>query len=145
MKNMRLVFVLGFTLIFILSITGLKPEEGNALDFQMIKVRSQASGDSHKIQVAPDPVKVLKGTVVIWLNSTEGREIKVVFEEGKRCADVTSGASGFSYDSACYVTTWVPTGCTTSLQFDEAGTFEYSVESEGLPGKKGKIIVQESH
>jgi hypothetical protein len=145
MKTMRFVFVLGFTLIFVLSIAGLMPKEGNALDFQMVKVRSLASDDAHKLQVAPDPVEVIKGTVVIWLNSIEGREIKVSFEEGKRCADVTSGASGFSYDSACYVTTWVPTGGTTSLQFDEAGTFEYSVASEGLPDKKGKIIVQESH
>lgn len=145
MKIMRSVFVLGLTLTLALFLTSLKPDEGNALDFQIVKIRSQASDDAHTLKVAPDPVQVPKGTVVIWLNSIEGREIKVVFEEGKRCADVTSGATGFSYDSACYVTTWVPTGGTTSLQFNEAGTFEYAVESEGLPGIKGKITVQESH
>jgi len=145
MKTLRIAFALGLTLIIAVFFTGLKPNLSSALNFQIIKVHSQASGDAHKLQVAPDPVEVLKGTVVIWLNSTEGREIKVVFEEGKRCADVTSGASGFNYDSACYVTTWVPTGGTTSLQFNEAGTFEYGVESEGLPAQKGKIIVQESH
>ena len=143
MKTMRAALVLGLAFIVVSFLASLQPDESRALDFQIIKVHSLASDDAHKLQVAPDPVEILKGTVVIWLNSIKGREIKVVFEEGKRCADVTSGASGFSYDSACYVTTWVPTGGTTSLQFDEAGTFEYGVESEGLPGKRGKIIVQE--
>jgi len=144
MKILKFAFALGLALILGVYFIGLKPNVSSALDFQIIKVRSQASGDAHNLQAVPDPVEVLKGTVVIWLNSTEGHEIKVVFEEGKRCADVTSGASGFSYDSACYVTTWVPTGGTTSLQFNEAGTFAYGIESEGLPVKKGTIVVQES-
>src|SRR4030067_584304 len=132
MKNLRFMFVLGVASCIALSFTCFKPDKGNALEFQIVKLRSQTVNDTEELRIVPDPVEVTKGTVVIWLNSTQGHEVKVVFEEGKRCADVTAGARGFSYDSAWYVTTWVPVGGTTSLQFNEPGAFEYIVEAEGM-------------
>jgi hypothetical protein len=84
-----------------------------------------------------------KGTVVIWNNWARSTEVKIVFEDGKTCKDVTEAPMGFSMDAkACYVTTWVPLGGTSSLRFVHSGTYKYEVETNGGIKTSGKIVIQ---
>ena len=86
---------------------------------------------------------------MIWYNRATANGVKVIFEEGKKCASVSDAPTGFNLDhEQCYVTSWLPFGGTSSLRFKETGTFEYAIEvtSGGLAEKgervaKGKIIV----
>jgi plastocyanin len=90
----------------------------------------------------PPTTVVEKGTCVIWFNKTQ-LEVKVVFEEGKKCQDVTDSPTGFAMESSCYVTTWLKYGATSSLRFNEPGTYEYMVEFATMPDKsKGTIVVE---
>jgi len=90
----------------------------------------------------PPTIVVSKGPCVIWFNKTQ-REVKIIFEEGKKCQDVTDSPSGFTMDSECYVTTWLKYGGTSSLRFNEPGTYEYMAEFSTMPDKgKGTIVVE---
>jgi hypothetical protein len=101
------------------------------------------------IRVEPETMQISKGSCVIWFNRAAANEVKVVFEEGKKCAAVTDAAVGFGMDDygQCFVTSWLPFGGTSSLRFKEAGTFEYAIEIGKLEDKgkrvaRGKIIVR---
>jgi plastocyanin len=91
----------------------------------------------------PPNIVVSKGTCVIWFNKTQ-LEVKIIFEDGKKCQDVTDSPTGFTLDSSnCFVTTWLKYGSTSSLRFNEPGTYEYMVEFSTMPDKsKGKIVVE---
>lgn len=107
----------------------------------------KSSGDKNELSLAPPELFVKKNTVVIWMNGIQGEEIQVVFKDGKSCKDVSFSPDlkGFSLDSkSCYVTSFIPYAATSSLQFTEKGTFEYSVaNATGRISGKGKITVQE--
>jgi len=95
--------------------------------------------------VEPPVLMVSPGTTVIWYNISKD-EIKIVFEEGKKCADVTEAHPDFELvkEENCFVTTWVDYGATSSLRFMEPGVFHYVVEYEGRNQKdRGRIVVQE--
>jgi hypothetical protein len=71
--------------------------------------------------------------------------LKIVFEDGKKCEDVTDAASGFLTEGPCYVTSWVTFGGTSSLKFNEEGTYDYFVDAKGHgpeARKKGTIVVR---
>jgi hypothetical protein len=96
----------------------------------------------------PANLNVKKNTVVVWMNGLVGKEIKIVFKEGKTCMDVTVNPDmkepNFFMDAkGCYVTSFVPYTNTTSLQFPEAGNFDYVIlTSDGTMSAKGKIFVK---
>lgn len=78
--------------------------------------------------------------------------MKVIFEEGKRCAAATEAPTGFGMDDYghCFVTTWIPFGGTASLSFKETGTYQYILEvtpnEKELNGRnvgKGTVIVNQ--
>jgi len=99
------------------------------------------------ILLEPPTITVSKGAVVVWLNWARSAEcVRVSFEDGKSCADVTDASTGFKMSSSCYVTSWITYGGTSSLRFNEAGTYTYTVEAKitvGEPQKEtGKIIVK---
>jgi hypothetical protein len=115
----------------------------DAQECRIIRVHGGGPGWTDKILVEPGATFIAKGSCVIWSNWVRTDEIKIVFEEGKKCEDMTEAPVGFKMDAAnCYVTTWVPLGGTSSLKFNEAGTFEYAIEAKGGQKAGGKIIVQ---
>ncbi len=124
-------------------------ETVNAQDCRIIRIHGMAVHES--IRVEPETLLVSKGDCVIWFNRAAANEIKIVFEEGKRCASVSDAPMGFSLDhNECFVTSWIPFAGTSSLRFKEAGAYDYAIEAtgggSGEKGRKvaeGKIVVRE--
>lgn len=102
--------------------------------------------------IEPPVLDVAKGDCVVWINWTRGEDVKVIFREGKKCADMTKSPVRFKPDfSGCYLTDYLGFGETSSLVFSEAGKFDYEVELSktggvyGAPGTakiSGSIIVK---
>ena len=111
-------------------------------DVRIVRISFDKAEGGHASYIQPDRIQISEGCVVVWLNEGTTDEVKVVFNEGTRCQDVTSGTSQFNLETACYLTTWVPVGGTTSLKFNEAGVLDYVVESSGGEKAEGKIIVR---
>ncbi len=79
--------------------------------------------------IEPQTLNVDKGDCVVWINWTRGEDAKVIFREGKKCAEMTKSPTGFKPDfSGCYLTEFLAFGETASLVFAEAGRFDYEVE-----------------
>ena len=72
-------------------------------------------------------------------------KVKITFEDGKTCTDITDASVGFKHDEkrGCYFTeTYIEPGGTASLQFTKKGNVEYIVDAEGRSEKpKGQIKV----
>ena len=104
--------------------------------------------DHTSLKLEPQDIKIGTKGVVVWSNGLEtGQEVKVVFEDGKRCEDLVDPEGEFTLDpqKACFVTTYMPFGSTSSLVFPDAGKFEYKVVSEdGKLQAKGSITVMEN-
>jgi plastocyanin len=93
-----------------------------------------------KAGVSPETLRIKKGDCVVWINWTQGEDVKVIFKEGKKCQDMTKSAVGFKMDwDACYVTDYLDFGRTSSLLFDQAGTFKYEVEFKSRTGGGPRI------
>ena len=117
----------------------------------VIPQSTATAGESRMIQILgretpviePPILQIEKGTTVVWWNDGKA-EVRIVFEEGKKCADVTEDPSAFSLDAkSCYVTTWLPFGSKSSLRFTEAGVFEYTVEYSGRKkASRARIVVK---
>jgi hypothetical protein len=112
-----------------------------ASEVRIIRINADTLDGKKELYIEPNTSWVPKDTVVIWVNQARTDEVKVVFEEGKRCADVTSPTNAFNLDATCYVTSWVSSGGTSSLRFVEAGIFHYIVETSDGVKAKGKIVV----
>ena len=85
--------------------------------------------------VEPEVLNVAKGDCVVWINWNQGENIRVIFKEGKKCADVTKAPTRFKQDfSGCYLTDYLSFGETSSLVFAETGRFNYEVEFGMIPG-----------
>ena len=112
--------------------------EVNAQEERIIRIWGRAAP-----QIEPPTLLISKGATVIWFNNAKD-EVMILFEEGKKCDDVTDAGSLFSMNAAnCYVTTWLSFGATSSLRFNEAGTYDYAVEYAGRKQRdSGKIIVE---
>ena len=95
-----------------------------------------------RIRIDPQSVVVEGNTCLVWVNLGKA-EMKVNFREGKKCLDATEAPSGFSLTEACYVTSWIPFGATSSLTFKEQGTYDYEIEWQAAETKAvGRIVVQ---
>jgi hypothetical protein len=122
----------------------------DATESQLIRIFggvATGAGELRKpVRIEPPTLTVTKGGVVIWLNWARTAEcVKVIFEEGKKCEDVTDSPTGFQAEGPCYVTTWITLGGTSSLKFNESGTYTYTVEAKaGAESYKetGRIVVQ---
>jgi hypothetical protein len=139
-KMFFVLTVLAVGLGIVLSNAGI-PLAGEA---EIIKVWDR-KGAMH---VEPADLNVEKNTIVVWMNGIVGKELQVVFKDGKTCRDVTVNPDlkhpNFFMDAkGCYVTSFVPYTNTTSLQFPEAGDFDYIVlTNDGTLTAKGKILVK---
>lgn len=95
------------------------------------------------VRVDPELLSISKGTCVVWVNWARTPEVRVTFNEGKRCKDNTKAPVGFKLNEmGCYLTDFIPEGGTSSLLFDTPGTFDYVIESSThtIP-TKGRIVV----
>ena len=142
-KKQILLTAIGMIFVFAMTIFLVNQAAVDAQECRLIRIHGGAMGSVDRIEIEPKTSWVAKGTCVIWNNWVRTNEIKIVFEEGKKCEDMTDAPVGFKMDAAnCYVTTWVPLGGTSSLKFNEEGTFEYAIEAKGGPKAGGKIVVQ---
>ncbi|SPD75274.1 hypothetical protein PITCH_A510009 [uncultured Desulfobacterium sp.] len=142
-RKISLFILLGIIFTFAMFIFALSNGISNAEECRMIKVYGQPGGQVI-FRLEPDTIKVDKGTCVVWVNFARENEIKVIFEQGKVCKDVTKAPVGFKLDAKnCYVTNYMPFGGTSSLLFDEPGEFKYILEAGG-ERLNGKIIVNAS-
>ena len=92
--------------------------------------------------ISPETLRIKKGDCVVWMNWTQGEDLKIVFKEGKRCQDMTKSPVGFKMDSkSCYVTDYLDYGRTSSLLFDQPGTFKYEVEFRSGVRSGGEIRI----
>jgi hypothetical protein len=79
--------------------------------------------------IEPQILEVAKGDCVVWINWAREENVKVIFREGKKCADMTKAPVKFKPDfSGCYLTDYLGFGETSSLIFVEAGKVDYDVE-----------------
>jgi hypothetical protein len=130
-----------FAILLFLNAGGLFAENASIIQI------GKGSGEGKELMLSPPDLSVQKGTVVIWMNGIQGEEMQVVFKEGKACKDVSFSPEykGFSLDSkSCFVTSFIPYAATSSLQFTEKGSFEYTVSNAtGRITGKGKVTVQD--
>lgn len=131
-----------FAILFFLTAGSLFAENASIIQI------GKAAGETKDLTLSPPELFVQKGTVVIWMNGIQGEEIQVVFKDGKACKDVSFSPEykGFSLDSkSCFVTSFIPYAATSSLQFTEKGTFDYTVSNAtGRISGKGKVTVQDN-
>jgi len=114
-----------------------------AQECRLIKIHGRSEHPS--INIEPMNSFISKGDCVVWFNRLVTDEVQVIFEEGKKCLDVTNAPMGFTLDAqTCYVTSWIPFTGTSSLRFMEKGTYEYTVKAKGWKGitAKGRINVE---
>lgn len=140
-RRRHVVSVLGGIFIFSAFLLMMTAGEAYAQECRLIRI--QGGGTSAEIYLEPETVRISKGTCVIWSNWVGAKEVSVVFEEGKKCEDMTEAPTGFKMTAEnCYVTSWIALGGTSSLRFTEAGTFNYTASATGDMKAKGVIIVE---
>lgn len=117
-----------------------------AMDASIIRIHktNKAKGG---LFIQPPILYMTKGNVVIWMSWVQDEDIQIVFEDGKRCMDVSysPNKNDFSLNvKSCYVHNYLSYASTTSLKFLDTGTFEYSVHTKNKKEKTtGKIIVRD--
>lgn len=146
MKKLKVFLPIMGTIFFVALIMLLiKPVRINATEACAIVRLWGHAAPQLTVKVDPDLLTVKKGTCVVWVNWAKTPEVKVKFNEGKSCKDATKAPVGFKLDNelGCYVTDYIPEGGTSSLLFDQQGTFDYVVEAPGLGTPvKGRILVK---
>lgn len=143
MGKKTVVVLMGAFFIFCLGIALVNQGTANAADARIVRIMGGDSYNVKSIRLEPEILSVSPGSVVIWNNWARSYEVKIIFEDGKVCDDVSDAETGFKMDSKnCYVTTWIKLGGTTSLRFNEKGIYKYTVETPGGIKGKGAIRVQ---
>lgn len=144
MKRKRYVAMLAVVLtVGLFTFLGSAQNANSAAQCRIVRVYDETTvpGEA-RIRLEPQEIAVEGKTCIIWVNLGKA-EMKVTFTEGKKCVDGTESASGFSLSDACYITSWIPFGATSSLTFVEKGAYEYTIEWEASAAKAmGKIVVQ---
>ena len=116
----------------------------NAQECRIVRIYGGAGEDIKEIRLEPERMIASKGTCVIWVNWVRDDEVKIVFDEGQKCDDMTDAPIWFKPEhvKGCYLTSWVPLGGTSSLRFNQAGTFDFTVETSGGRKVIGSIVVE---
>jgi len=126
-----------------------------ATDGHLIKIMPDFKKDKADeligFHLDPSTVNMKKNSIALWMNGAGGKDLQVVFSDGKTCKDVTANPrlvrdvpSFFSDAKGCYSTTYLPYSETTALQFVHSGAYHYIVQSEdGKMSAEGKIIVSD--
>jgi len=142
-KKKYLLMTIGIIFVFAMTIFLVNQKAVNAQEIRTVRLHGGLPS-TQDIIIEPETLFVSKGTIVIWVNLVPTKEVKVIFEEGKKCQEVTNAPEGFemTFDD-CYVTAFITQAGTSSLKFNEEGVFEYVVEAAGdtKAKVKGKITV----
>ena len=141
MKSWRVVHTIGIIFCFVTIFVLTAGNVVNASNVRIVRIHNGTPGNTEQLIIEPENLRVTEGTVVIWVNQSTAGEIKITFEEGTKCEDVTSSSDSFNLKGSCFLTTWVPVAGTTSLKFNEAGQLTYDVENSAGIKVKGKIVV----
>jgi hypothetical protein len=143
-KMLCLWVVVSLSVLFLFGVFVTNHGAAGAAEAQLVKIQPAGEGVLAGLYIDPPVLYIDKNTIVIWMNGVPQREVQVVFQEGKACKDVTINPMGFGLDAVnCYVTSFIPYGDTSSLQFPEPGTFKYVVQTEGAKLRaKGVIEVR---
>lgn len=156
MHKKILAVLVGLASVLVMTIFLANLETVGAQECRIIRIHKELGGSGHLIRLEPEVLHISQGTCVIWINWVPSQEIRINFrEDGKRCTDATDAPAGFGVVENCYLTDFIPLGGTSSLRFNEEGTFKYEVE---IPGERkvegplgvsfgpvkatGKIVVQ---
>ena len=107
-------------------------------DFSKNRIRERVEHGGHDI---PDDTiyrrfpRVMRNLIKIYIPLCD----KVICYDNSRPKPVPV----FEQDGkSCYVSSYMEYGGTTSLTFQELGTYEYFVDSKGMKSTKGKIVVR---
>ena len=137
-KRWLAMVLVGF---FVVTIASMAAQDApQASETRIIRIQDTGLPIS-KVVLEPKYMQISKDTVVVWMNWAK-EEIRVVFAEGKKCEDVTEAPVSFELDAEnCYVTSFISYGGTSSLKFNEPGTFAFEVITKGDVKAEGKIVV----
>jgi hypothetical protein len=140
MNKKKLMIVIGFIFVLAMIIFLSKLGTLSAQECRVIKIHGWT--EHRSIMIEPETIVLSKGDCVVWFNQIMPGVVKVTFEEGKKCSDVSNAPMGFSLNASnCYVTSWIPFGGTSSLRFMEKGTYQYTVEGKISGGVKAKGLI----
>jgi len=138
----RFFAVLGLSFLVCMSLLLADSGAVGAQDCRIIRLYGTAHPMT-TINIEPRIVHIEKGDCIIWSNWIREAEVEIVFEDGKKCDDMTDAATGFKLDAYnCYITSFVALGGTSSLRFNEAGSFYYEVKGGGGVREIGKVVVK---
>jgi len=141
-SNKRLIAVLGIGFMVCMTFVLVNWGAISAQECRIVRLYGTAHPTT-TINIEPRIVQIAKGGCVVWSNWIREAEVQIVFEDGKKCDDMTDAATGFKLDAYnCYVTSFVTLGGTSSLRFNEEGKFYYEVKAGGGIREIGKIIVK---
>ena len=141
-RNKHLVTAIGVGFVFVMIFLAVTYDFIRAQECQIIRLKGTAYPNT-TINIEPKTIQIPKGGCVVWVNWIRDPEVQIAFEEGKKCEDMTDASTGFKMDARnCYVTSFVPLGGTSSLRFNEVGTFSYEITAGGGSKEKGEIIVK---
>ena len=143
MNRNRILVAALVTLFFAITIFVANQAALDAQSCRIIRLHGEANPTGPTVRIEPNSLLVPKGTCVIWSNWIRAQEVKIVFDDGKKCEDVTDAATGFKLDAEnCYVASFVSQGGTSSLRFTEEGRFKYTVTADDTVKKEGEIVVK---
>ena len=145
MKNRKVAIIGGLEFFVAMALLVLCWEKGNAQECRIVRINEVPIGYKTKLELDPPTISIAPNNCIVWFNRGMTIKARISFQDGKKCQAMTKGPSGFALDTPrnCYVTEYIPLGGTSSLTFNEKGTYNYEVETvEGLK-EKGAIIVKE--
>lgn len=143
MVKKRLLVIIGLVLILTLAFLLVNQKPSSASECRIIRINSTVQYQN--VMLEPSTVNANKGDCLIWFNNAGQSDVKISFEEGKKCTDVLETSMDFYLNKEnCLVTkTYVPPRGTASFVFDKEGSFDYIVEVKGTALKvKGTVKVK---
>ena len=143
MVKKRLLAISGLVLILTLTFLLVHQETSSAAECRIIRINSTVQYQN--VTLDPKTIIANKGDCLIWFNNAGQSEVKISFEEGKKCTDVLETSMDFELDKEnCLVTkSYIPPRGTASFVFDKEGSFDYVAEVKGTALKiKGTVKVK---
>ena len=140
-KKKFFVTLMAFALVFSAFVLIMNQKGLSAAECRLIRIYGEPGGQI-PFGLEPPITNIRSGSCLVWVNLAREQEVKVIFEDGKVCKDVTTAPVGFQLDPKnCYVTNYIPFGATSSLLFEKEGIYEY-VTTAGKTKIKGRGIVR---
>ena len=140
----RKIFLIGGCLGLLISLGVLMANQSASAEAErcyLVSIGDPAQPGA-EFTIKPQDFRVPLESCVIWVNWSKVAQVQIIFKEGLKCKDATTGATGFTLNSGvCYVTNYLSHGATSSLVFTKEGMYDYTVESKSGGKLSGKITV----